>query len=629
MRYLISLLIFVLWGSSPLVYGQIQLVPLPQSAKIRSFSSARLTETDSLKADSIFTSIPFIEDFSSVRGRTPDTSKWEPDGGTHINNEMGDNPPSRNFATFDGFDAEGQPYNLSNPTEIDITDQLTSRYIDLSPYQTDDRFVISFFWQLQGAGEKPDLRDFLQLQFKDSTGNWVTQWQRQGGDSIPSAFTQEALFIQGNEFFHPDFQFRFRAQGRRSGSFDVWNLDYIYLDSGRNVEDTNYLDIAGYRTTNDYLSGEYQSIPYEHFFADRLRWIEQDSLQGLFSNLDAFFNILEYECAISDTVSGRFLGFLRVDSLLDRNTKFIDGETRNLALLAQPHPRLIIPQEQGQTRMVIAQQFRINTGEEPDFIPANDTVTTYTTLDDYYAYDDGTAEFAAGVNQRFGRLAYRYHIAEPDEMIGVDFYFPSVGESLQGQTFELFVWKSLDTASINPEDEILYREEVTFEATEGINTFTRHFFRVPVAVADTIFIGWEQLGEEMLVAGLDRNTDSGDAVFYNVANRWEQNTDIRGSLLFRPVFGERIVSAVQEEENTSLAEEAWQVFPNPATWRVRVRHPEGTIPERLQLFSVSGQLVRDVEQRDELALNGLGQGLYLLRIETKNGFFTKKLLVQP
>lgn len=629
MIYRLTLFAFLCLGLPISLLAQIQLVPLPQqTGKVKSAFYARTEQPDSLQADSLFITLPFIEDFSANPGRTPDTLRWEPEGGTHINNEMGDQPPSLNFATFDGFDADGQPYELRDPTQIDITDVLTSRYLDLRPYETEDRLGLSFFWQLQGRGEKPDLRDFLQLQFKDSTDNWVTQWQRQGGDSVASSFRQEALYVEGGQFFHEDFQFRFRAQGRRSGSFDVWNIDYIYLDTGRNIEEVAYLDIAGNRAANDYLRGDYTALPLEHFLADPERWVETDSLKGLVNNLDEVFNVLEYECAILDTVTDRFLGFLRVDSLRDRDTEFIEGRERDRELLAQPKQILIRPRDEEQTRLVIAQEFRVSTGDEADFIPTNDTIRTYNTLDDYYAYDDGTAEFAAGVNQRFGKLAYQYALAEPDELTGVDFYFPSVGEDLVGQTFNFFVWKSLDSAQSNPEDEVLYREEVAFEASKGVNQLTRHFFREPIEVSDTIYIGWEQLGEEFLVAGLDRNTDSGDRIFYNVANRWEQNQAIRGSLLFRPIFADPIVSATEYPFDYEGFRDGWQLIPNPASHHFTVRHPDGQQAERVMVFNLSGQLVEQSHSIPRIKVNHLPEGIYLVRVLTQKGFFTKKLLIQ-
>ncbi|MGF1532306.1 MAG: T9SS type A sorting domain-containing protein [Bernardetiaceae bacterium] len=632
MNFFFRLLVGLLFGGgfSWAAQAQIVRVPLHQVSSTGSLPTFRMAEdsipADSATVDSVFLVLPFIEDFSATRTRQPDTLKWLPRGGTHINNEMGTNPPSFNFATFDGFDAAGNPYNSRMPTEVDTTDRLVSHYFDLRPYQVSDRLLLSFFWQLEGLGERPDAEDFLQLQFKDSTQNWITQWQRQGGDTAATPFVQEAVYIENPAFFHRDFQFRFQSRGRRSGSFDVWNLDYIYLDTGRAREPLAYLDIAANRAANDYLKGPYRAVPFDHYFADPVRWTQTDSLKALYNNLDQTFNVIEYECAILDASTDRFLSFLRVDSLLDRNTRFVEGNQRNRPLYAQPKTDIIRPGRPDQNTFIIAQQFRVSTGEEKDLIPTNDTLTTYNILSDYYAYDDGTAEFAAGVNQRFGKLAYRYAIAQPDELTGIDFYFPSVGEDLQGQTFMLYVWKKLDSATVNPQDEVLYEEEVTFESALGVNTLTRHNFREPVPVEDTIYIGWQQLGEEFLVAGLDRNTDSGEEIFFNVANRWERNQTIAGSLLLRPVFGDLLVSGTEEE--TQITEE-WLLFPNPSTGYFRVRHPSGQRPERLTLVDMRGNVVADLHHAAEMQVHTLPKGIYLLQIQTKNGFFTKKLYLCP
>ena len=57
-----------------------------------------------------------------------------------------------------------------------------------------------------------------------------------------------------------------------------------------------------------------------------------------------------------------------------------------------------------------------------------------------------------------------------------------------------------------------------------------------VLPAGEFYIGYEQLVEERLAVGYDKNTTSGESIFYNLGDGWVQNEQFPGSLMMHPIF---------------------------------------------------------------------------------------------
>ncbi len=104
--------------------------------------------------------------------------------------------------------------------------------------------------------------------------------------------------------------------------------------------------------------------------------------------------------------------------------------------------------------------------------------------------------------------------------------------------------------------------------SDGINQFRRIVLSRAIDVSDTIYIGIQQLGENMLPIGLDVQTNSKNKMFFNVRNYWEQNQFLDGSLMLRPVFAKEDpitgIDDSREENEFELWQETLVVYPNPA-----------------------------------------------------------------
>ena len=163
------------------------------------------------------------------------------------------------MATFDGINMSGNPYSLNNLFN-GAGDSLVTRPIDLSIIAPSKRsqVLLSFYWQLLGRGEIPELEDSLSIFFWSIDSTWILQdlypddetlFSLVGGldqlnldeDSLPS-FQQIIIPVLGSEFFHSAFKIKFQSFSSLNGIYDTWNLDYIYLNQNRDLNDFSHQD---------------------------------------------------------------------------------------------------------------------------------------------------------------------------------------------------------------------------------------------------------------------------------------------------------------------------------------------------------------------------------------------------
>jgi hypothetical protein len=257
---LVKTLLIIGVASSFNAFSQLKIVQIDRQSPSKENKAAR---TESLSARAL----PFWDDFSSTKTPFPDTTTWEKNSAVWVNSGTG-----INVATFDGYDALGKPYSVNNVLANGLADQLTSGPLKLGDVPPAERagVFISFFYQFAGSGDAPEPGDVFSLLFKNAAGQWKQVWSIEVNNLLkPDEFKQEVLQIVGNEYFHNDFQFRFQNFGRLSGPFDTWNLDYVYVNKGRNGDNKVYPDRTIYQPSSS-IFNEYYSIPIKHLNASSM-----------------------------------------------------------------------------------------------------------------------------------------------------------------------------------------------------------------------------------------------------------------------------------------------------------------------------------------------------------------------
>ncbi|MBL3655587.1 T9SS type A sorting domain-containing protein [Fulvivirga sediminis] len=625
------------------VHAQISYFPLPEVSKPavnkKSHSTARQQEDTPLN-------LPFWDDFS-FSDNTPSDSLWYTNG-VFVNNGMGVNPPSIGVATFDGLSGSGAPYS-TNTNSFGITDTLASKPIDLSGLTVSDNVYLSFYYQYAGYGEAPEENDDISLLFKDVNGIWNTIWpagEELTRDSL--SFHQVVLKVDDEDYFYDQFQFQFIANGRQSGIFDIWNIDYVYMNKGRslNAEDTSYPDRS--ISSQPYsLMGDYQAVPINHFSNE------------YFSDISfSLYNLDNPEDIDVDNLPRRqpyvyelYLDVVSYKDSLSSITKFDNSsDITNSILYPQETVSITAPVSELQLNegdidtasdsvfmdleLVINASDNLTSGEDVvgDYVPEvfspidfrhNDTTHVRLALKDYYAYDDGQAEAGAGLNFSGDFLAYKFTMPESvsDSITHIDMYFPYLGTSPIGRNIFLCVWDDN-----NGKPGTLRVKTSQSISNTGRNKFTRYSLGTKINISGTFYVGYLQNSNGKLGVGLDRNTDTGDKIYYNLDGTWLQNSLVSGSLMIRPVFGEfkGTTTGIEKPDIKNI-----KVYPNPSNGEYIL---EGNYQD-INLTDIRGVrkdfLIEDISNEKHLLnINQLPAGIYILQIHSQNNTRSIKIFKQ-
>jgi hypothetical protein len=600
--------------------------------------------TKNAKSDVTPLLLPFKEDFS-YPGPYPDAKLWS-DSYVFVNGTFALHPKTIGTATFDALNQFGEIYDDAedNPFQFEA-DFLTTHPIRLdsvfSPValglSPQDSVLLTFYFQPQGKGSAPRIRDSLALEFLLTPGHymeddenpenpiwiedeWINVWSTAGGSlnefveaNNGNYFKRVAVKIEDPGYFRQDFRFRFRNYGsfpfsktpsNFAGNTSIWNIDYITLDYGRTIADSFYYDIAFVQPAKSILR-QYHSMPWSHYIVN-----PQNHLKPRFdlaiSNLDNETYNYSYRYFIQDEQGTTIRNY--------------SGGTWNIAPFHvsgyqsyDPHTSPIVIPNPLPTGPAAARQFKIfhviREGAQGDDLQRNDTIVFNQVFDNYFAYDDGIPETGYGLVGFSPQGATRFVLSRGDTLTAVKFYFNPTLYNQNRKSFYLKVWKNLE-----PEEVIYQSEILTTQFQPGSNEFITYDLDEPLIVSDTIYVGWQQVTNDFLNIGFDLDNNSRDNLFYNTHGQWLTSV-IDGALMIRPVFGDAVFTQIPVISNTNEIE----IFPNPS----RGDFLNIGLPEHfgnnfmVRIFDAGGKLIYTNSDITEPDIRSFNNGLYFLVITSE------------
>ncbi len=621
----ISLFVGVALTLSVDLFAQVTLTSIP----ITNLSDTKLSKNGREQAAAPLT-LPFWDDFSYYSKKRPVESLWETYASVSINDGMAVNPVSLKVATFDGYDANGKPYKSGADILVKgFGDELVSQPIDLTlvPNEKKGTVYLSFYYQAQGNGEVPDSGDRLVVSF-----NGLQGWEEVETVDVINAsnFTFKSIYVDP-KFFHSGFQFRITNFGRLSGPYDTWNVDYVYLNMDRTATDSSTPDRAIAKPLTSLLK-DYWAIPYKHFIKDSVNNFNPPSF-GLYNfkqGNNQPLNYFSYDTIIIYKNEVKSKAAHALDSFKSILPSLVGLNFRTLPISKLPLARYFDKKADSVTiKLKIGLTSRDNdptrdytANYSPVDFRNNDTIRSTYTLSSFYAYDDGEAEYGAGVNQSGAELAYQFNMktTEADVLRKIDIYFPDFGDQ-SSQVFELRIWKTLfDATPI-----VLYKQTVPVKRSAK-NKFISYALdpAQPVSVQGTFYVGWKQNTTARMDVGFDANTDSADRIFYNTSGTWTKNTDLKGSLMIRPVFGKGTTNVVTEVTKESKSIE---IYPNPSQGVFYVPN----VVEQITVYDSFGSPV-DFFSEDQLERKKIQvinrNGLLIVRMLIDNQWVSQRIIVQ-
>ena len=567
-------------------------------------------EQDSLK---LYFASPTADDFDKI---------WI-DQDVFLNDNYAINPWTIGVATFDGLNEAGYPHDWTISGASDWADQLTSKPIDLS--QKGSRgFTLSFFllpswWK----GDAPESDDSLVLElYLPSNGAWQSFWGINGFTS--DEWYYQHLLLDEPAYFQNGFQFRFRSYGALTGSLDHWNLDYVYLNESRSLADTSMNDWAFTQSPLSMLD-QFTAMPWKHY-----QQIAQDI------TLDQL--ILP---SYNSSSSQKLLQPCAMDVFYEGNLETTVPYTASVLnvpplsyfdMLYSPGSGFEFEPQINDTFVQFDVRFYIATNTTPERLKENDTIYHHQIFENFYAYDDGSAEAAYGLVGQGAELAYRFVLPDGisnDTLRALKMHFsPSVNDA-SGDPFFIQIWED----SMGMPGNLMYTTDdfnlpVFYypEYNLGVNGYYEYELPMLVPVSDTFYIGWRQSSADRLNIGFDRNVNRKQDIFYNLGTGF-QNTIFDGALMMRPVFTSAMdnVASIPVLENKNYR---LKVYPNPANQFLTI---DSYSTGEVEVFDLHGRQLFSHYISDKFQLNtqDWDNGIYLVQFTAPSGEkLVEKIIIQ-
>ena len=574
--------------------------------------------------------LPLFCDFSAA------PHEWEAAGGATVGEGERLLPPTIGVVTLDALDASGNLYPGASITPF-AADTLTSLPIRLEGLTVADSVVLSFYY-LPGGGEgdlwqrvgdAPNPQDSLVLEFyRPADSMWVVVWSR-GGVTVDSLMETTGhhwqyvtVPISHPVYFDSLFRFRFRNFCSLStstkpglvGNCDYWHLDYFVLDAHRSPSRTPVFHDVAFAAPAPSALTNYRAMPARQYDPSEMASHFDMKIVNLFNSTLA----TQYSYAVVDATGDTLY---RYDGGYDNAPPFLPDETYQTAA-SHAHPSLEYSFPLSSQPATYTIVHTVREGASGDDYPTNDTVIFRQVFDNYYAYDDGTAENGYGLTSTSENLylAYRFDLNNADTLTALDLYFNRTddGEN-EWVPFYITVWR-LENGQPGA---VLYKDQHRrYPLFDGLNRYQRYVLESPLLVDGEIFVGFQQQSNYYINIGFDRSYNTADHIFYRTSTDWQQSI-LSGSLMMRPCFGAAATVGIDE---VGSGKREVTIYPNPASEQVTVSGlPEGS---RVELYDAMGRRI-NVSTHQRINVSTIPSGIYLLRCIAPDGVVhTEKLIIR-
>ena len=661
-QFLLISLFAVLWTS---MQAQEILTGIEFNASIQQFRR-EAAENPTLKSSHVpdKLKLPFTDDFSK-RLYFPDPLLWS-DSAAFINTDYAVEAPTTGVATLDAINAFGAIYPEANLNlKYFSADYLTSRPIRIDslfapssrPIKRSDSLYISFFYQPQGTGTTPLPYDSLFLQFHSPrefdtiilNGKttilpvWRDVWSTVGMTlaefraKYNTNFRQVLVPIRDSARYYRDgFQFRFHnyvSLNKENPSWQSngcqWNIDYVYLNTGRSLHDTVHKDVAFSGRAPSMLKN-YEAMPYNQYRANFIKEM-QDSLIMKISNLDTTTYNISYHYEVTRDF-GNPIHTYRGGSYFIK--PFATDGYSDHPPFARPPINFLYPI--GSQQKVFFKTVHSLTTDPNLKVKSNDTLRFTQVFSNYYAYDNGTAEAGYGLKSATAKLAYRFKLNRNDSLLAVQMFFNQsrIGSNLQ--FFTLTVWN--DNYG-KPGQIVFEKKGIKANFTDSLNKF-QTFSLDKILFIDNVkfpgrifYIGWQQTTDDNLNVGFDRYNDASQNTFYNTSGEWV-NTLKRGALMIRPIVGLENPVGINQPDGVK---NSFELFPNPASNLVNIillpsfQNAARSGDLRIIIFDITNRTTYNQHYSEQVDVSSFSKGTYLvsiINVKSREKFFRKLLVTR-
>jgi hypothetical protein len=480
---------------------------------------------------------------------------------------------------------------------------------------------------------RPDSTDSLVVQLLNpATTLWSNALIFKGGGQD---FSWHYQYVPIPDSLYTDgFQFRFLNYGFQNGTFNLFNIDYVYLNDNQVAGDSGLADVAMSGNLQGYFKG-FRSIPVDHYNRKSRAAVLDSSVQAKVINRSPNLIVFDELRFTADSLDG--MGAFQSGSLAD-----VPFSSSPLAGIGDVSPNFFFEKANQDALATIRKgqpfaetgtfRYQLLFGvKNPQFnrITTNDTLSSIATLSDYYAHDDGTGEVLEYVVGNFASLVVKINPLDTGRLTGLALYFDplsfQVNPTLTGKVVIYKKLKGIDGAT---QDTALYTSSISLISNGG-NWYFFPLSRQVFVGPGSYYVGYRQdIGDDnRLYIRTDINSGQGD-IFVNFSGTWGTDSILVGHPMIRPYYQ---CSLCPVATKPIYAKQALKAWPNPASAGQKIK-VEGTFISARLLSSDGKELNVNLEQTEGQSLisvpAGLPQGLYTLKAVGRQGMGYTRLLVQ-
>ena len=259
------------------------------------------------------------------------------------------------------------------------------------------------------------------------------------------------IALTDTQFLHSGFQFRFINKASMGLNDDVWNIDYIRMNIGRNKFDTAINDVGLYTNTYKPTERLIHQCPYRQYLSNASAERASKFKSMIKNNFSTAQNIANF--GYSAYTSPSSIG-LSSDA----------GSNKNIASKASAEVEFntysSTPSSGYYDQMIFENKYYLQ-APVGDANKENDTIIGQQIFDNYLAYDDGTAEMSYFLNlfpTLPGKIAIEHHLNQADTLRGAAIYFGRQVPIASNKYFSIVVYQSIAYGSSSA-DKIIYQLE--------------------------------------------------------------------------------------------------------------------------------------------------------------------------
>lgn len=481
-------------------------------------------------------------------------------------------------------------------------------------YNVGDSIYLSFYYQAKGnGGNSPENSDSLVLQFKVPGSNWKNIWSVKGTNE--NTFKRVMIPIKDTAFFKKGFQFRFYNYGSLgslshpsfASNVDFWNLDYVYLNINRNINDTIFPDVAINSYIRSFIKEPYTSIPWKHYHDS----LQIDTLRFKYYNFSGDVVNVQRLQSIKNVTNQQLI---KLDTLGNENIAPFTHFNFKRKTTSGYFPS----NNQSESVYMIKTYLSAPALQSFDYMQWNDTLISYQIFKNYYAIDDGSAEYGiglAGTGSQNGQMAIMFKPIVPDTLRGVYMYFNKTLNNASQKYFYLTIWN----CKKGKPNQIIYKKQGFRPEYHGINNFHYYNLDTAIFVNDTIFVGWTQTTTDLLNLGFDLNYDYSSKTWYNLNGVWKP-LPYFGTLMIRPVFSKDPIITIPKTPLKSNIE----LYPNPASDFIHIKSEYNI---RFELYDITGKIILTGSEK-LIDVSNLNNGLYIIKIRQNEDISIQKIMIK-